>query len=228
MYGNSMKGLALAGVGLLLVGCLDQAMTPTSPPEEVLLARSPNAAQHTTADVFTHPSQGPSVQVPGGRATLVSNNNGARVTFQTRNLAAGHAHTMWWVVINAPENCLTSPCSGGDVLNRSAAVESNVAYAAGNVVGGSGRATFAAHFSAGPVPGGWFDSEFTNLRGAEIHLIIMDHGPALPGLVANQISTLRGGCTDASVPAAFPPVAHADGIPGPNTCRLVQVAILEQ
>ncbi|MGH2592273.1 MAG: hypothetical protein ACRDGG_02035, partial [Anaerolineae bacterium] len=78
------------------------------------------------------------------------------------------------------------------------------------------------------VPGGWFGNGFTNPRGAEIHLVLHDHGPMIPELVANQISTLRGGCTDASVPAAYPPIAKADGIPGPNTCRLVQFAVFQQ
>ncbi len=228
-----LKRLALPAVILLLTACADQ---PTAPATDTLLmagaegpmSASANAAQHTQADVFTHPSQGPSVQVSDAVATLVSHDNGARVTFQTRDLAPGHAHTLWWVVINAPENCAASPCTAGEVLFNDEVVEANVAYGDGSVVGGSGKATFAAHFSTGPVPGGWFASEFTNPRGAEIHLIMMDHGPAIPGLVSSQISTLRGGCTDESVPAAFPPVAHADGVPGPNPCRLVQMAILEQ
>jgi hypothetical protein len=228
-----LKRLALPAAILLLTACADQTTAPAADTllvagTEGPLSASASAAQHTQADVFTHPSQGPSVQVPDATATLVSNDNGARATFTTRGLAPGHAHTLWWVVINAPENCAASPCTAADVLFNDEVVQSNVAYGGGNVVGGSGKATFAAHFSTGPVPGGWFGSEFTNPRGAEIHLIIMDHGPAIPELVSNQIRTLRGGCTDESVPAAFPPVAHADGVPGPNTCRLVQLAIFEQ
>jgi len=50
----------------------------------------------------------------------------------------------------------------------------------------------------------------------------------IPDLVANQISTFRGGCTDASLPPPFPATAKADGLPGPNTCRLYQFAIFQQ
>lgn len=227
-----LKRLAFPAGFLILAACADQPIAPEAarplvPEAEARYAASANGAQHAQADVFTHPSQGPSVQVPDAMARLVRHNNGARATLQTRDLAPGHAHTLWWVVINAPENCASSPCSSADVLFSDDVVQANVAYGGGNVVGGSGKATFAAHFSTGPVPGGWFASEFSNPRGAEIHLILMDHGPPVPGLVSDQISTLRGGCTDESVPGAFPPVAHADGRPGPNTCRLVQVAILE-
>jgi hypothetical protein len=227
-----MTGLTLAGWALLTAACSDWPLTSGGGEAHGELAVTPsNPIRHTSAPVQTHPSQGPVVLVPGAEATSVTSETGARVTLRTRDLDPGHAVTMWWVVVNAPENCSTSPCSAGDILFASEAVKSNVAYAAGHVVeaGGraSGRATFAAHFSTGPVPGGWFDHEFINPGGAEIHLILMDHGPAIPDLLRSQISSLRGGCTDQSVPAAFPPVAHADGIPGPNTCRLVQFAVLQ-
>jgi hypothetical protein len=87
----------------------------------------------------------------------------------------------------------------------------------------------AAPGPAGPsaelIPPERFGHGLTNPRGAEIHLILQDHGP---GLVANQLSPVRGGCTDASLPSLYPPVAFADGIPGPNTCRLRQFAVLQQ
>lgn len=103
-----------------------------------------------------------------------------------------------------------------------------MAWAAGSVANTSGEAGFVAALEAGAVPGGWFGNGLTDPMGADVHLILMDHGPAIPGLLAEQVSTLRGGCTDESVPPPFPAVAHADGTPGPNTCRLVQVAVFEQ
>jgi hypothetical protein len=228
-WGMFAQAGALA-TSALIAGCTDQPTAPTEP--DGLLQASVNGAQHMTAIVTTHPSLGPASPVAGASATLVSNKNGVTAKLHTADLHPGYAYTVWWVKIDAPENCAASPCSGGDVLGNVVGVQSNVAYGAGHVVGGSGKATFAAHFSTGPVPGGWFDNEFTNPQGAEIHLVVMEHGPALPGLVSNQISTLRGGCSDESVNTApisnFPAVAKADGIPGPNTCRLVQLAILEQ
>jgi hypothetical protein len=218
---------------LLLAACGDQGDSPLSPFEAgVLAAASDHAAQRTTAMVVTHPSLGAPVPIPGASATLISTDNGVSFVLQTADLVPGNANTVWWVKIDAPENCASIPCSGADVLGNVEGVLSNVAYAAGHLAGGTGKATFAGAFSTGVVPGGWYENEFTNPRGAEIHLVVMDHGPALPGLLASQISSLRGGCTDESVNtppiSGFPDVAKADGIPGPNTCRLVQLAILIQ
>ena len=190
-------------------------------------AISTNAAVHTSAPVSTHPSQGAVTVVAGATATLVTNDSGAHVTLRTSGLAGGHPHTVWFVAINRPDLCLASTCTSQDILFRTAIVQAEVVYLTGNVVGNNGMAAFGGSLAAGAVPDGWFGNGFTNPRGAHIHLILMDHGPAIPDLVSNQISTLRGGCTTESVPAAFPAVAKADGIPGPNTCRLVQFAVLE-
>jgi hypothetical protein len=225
--------VAWAAIILLLSACGDGPESPMSPDGlEGVAAASAKAATHTTAVVLTHPSLGVPVPIPGASASVKSNENGVQFLLQTADLVPGHAYTVWWVKIDAPENCAAIPCSGADVLGNVEGVLSNVAYGAGHVVGGAGKGTFAGAFSTGPVPGGWYDNEFTNPRGAEIHLVLMDHGPALPGLVSSQISTLRGGCTDESVNtppiSGFPDVAKADGTPGPNTCRLVQLAILVQ
>jgi hypothetical protein len=243
--------LFLLSVSLLLAACTEQS-APTSPtaaspaaragsadaslPEAVgrapvapsATSASPNAAQHTPAPVTTHPSQGPVMLVPGAIATLVTTDAGAQMTLRTSGLAPGHPHTVWFVAVNSPDQCASRPCTSADILFNTHIVQADVTYLTGNVVGNNGTAGFGGTIRAGALPDGWFGNGFTNPRGAEIHLILMDHGPKIPSLVANQISTLRGACTDASIPAAFPPAAFADGIPGPNTCRLVQVAIFQQ
>jgi hypothetical protein len=227
MSASHRLGAAAIAIPLALAGCDTPVMAPAGGAPDRILANL-SAAQLTSATIFTHASRGPVTVVEGARATLETNDAGARMTFQTRGLQPNHAYTTWWVLFNRPENCATTPCTAADVLFNTAAVEGEIAYATGHVVGGSGRGTFAARVSTGAVERGWYGNGFTNPRGAEIHLVLMDHGPAIPALVADQISTLRGGCTNQSVPAAFPPVAHADGIPGPNTCRLWQFAILVQ
>ena len=62
---------------------------------------------------------------------------------------------------------------------------------------------------------------------AEIHLVVNDHGPAIPGMVDEMLHTYRGGCTDDSLPPPFPATAKSDGAPGPNTCRLYQSATFQ-
>jgi hypothetical protein len=192
------------------------------------LSASAESAQYTGAYVETHPSQGPVTRVGGGRASVIANDAGIDVSIQTSQLVARSAHTLWIVVINKPELCLTSPCTPTDILFRTETVDANVVYGSGHVVGRSGKATFSAHLPIGEVAGGWYDNPFTNPRGAEVHLVINDHGPVIPRMVSEMISTYRAGCTDASLPGAFPATAKADGTPGPNQCRLVQAAILQQ
>ncbi len=194
--------------------------------ENVRISKS--GASHQSSQIRVHASRDATTPVVlGATASLVRNDAGASFTFQTSELAADHAYTVWFVVVNAPENCAANPCSPADILFNTAVVQADVTYGAGHVVGRHGNGTFAGHHSIGSFANSWFGNGFTNPRGAEIHLILNDHGPAIPSMVANQISTYRGGCTDASIPPPFPATARADGIPGPNTCQLYQFAIFQ-
>jgi len=180
------------------------------------------------ASVNWHAQSGTGL-VEGAYATLNTNANGASFSFHVTQLNPGHVYTVWFVVINAPENCVTSPCTApADVLGNTEGVRANITYGAGHVVGESRQATFAGFIPAGEMPDGWFDNDFSNPLGAEIHLVLNDHGPKIPELVSNMLHTYRGGCTDGSLPPPFPSTAKADGIPGPNNCRLYQVAIFQQ
>ena len=186
------------------------------------------ASQYTSA-IKVHASRDASMPVvPGAQATLVTNDAGATFAFMTKELAAGHAYTLWVVVVNAPENCASDPCSPADILFNTTAVKADVTFGAGHVVGQAGNGTFAGHLATGSIPNSWFGNGFTNPRGAEVHLVLNDHGPAIPDMVSNMIRTYRGGCTDASLPPPFPATAKADGIPGPNACQLYQFAVLQQ
>jgi hypothetical protein len=161
-------------------------------------------------------------------AQLVRNQNGISYSIQTQGLRPGHAYTVWVVVINNPAACTASPCSPQDIL-VTPATSSQVIYGGGHVVGDDGRAGFGGHLSTGPLPAGWLSNRgLDDPLGADVHLVLNDHGPVLAEFMPEMIQTYRAGCTDASLPAIFPPSAKADGTPGPNTCRLWQVAIFEQ
>lgn len=67
-------------------------------------------------------------------------------------------------------------------------------------------------------------SNFPQRQGV-VGLVVHDHGPFLPDLGATIATTYRGSCAEDGIPAPFPDTAKADGEPGPNTCRLVQVAV---
>jgi hypothetical protein len=176
-----------------------------------------------SSPVMWHPQTGLSGQVGTATATIVRRDDGLSLRFSTSGLRPGHAYTLWFVAINNADACAASPCSGPDVL-LNPATDSQVTYATGHVVAGSGRATFSASFQAGAIDGWLPDFELMDPRAAEIQLVLNDHGPVLDGYMPEMIKTYRAGCTDASIPPIFPATARADGTPGPNPCQLYQMA----
>jgi hypothetical protein len=176
--------------------------------------------------VRTHPSQGDVKTVAGSKARLVRTAAGIFASLDTEGLTPGHAYTLLLAVINDPAACEASPCKPADVVGRSAETKSDiVGVADGAIVGEDGKARFASFQPIGELPEAWFGNGLQDPAGAEIHLVVHDHGPMLPELGALMLTTYRSGCAHESIPAAFPDEAKMDGEPGPNTCRLVQVAI---
>jgi hypothetical protein len=184
--------------------------------------------QVTTTHVQTHPSQGDVQMIDDGAARLVTSEDGVWVNMTTDELEDHHVYTLWFVVINNPGACDSRPCTAGYILSNPDEVQLNVTWAGGLLMSDEARTGFSAFFPVGEVPQGWFDNDLTNPLGAEIHLVINDHGPLIPEMAATMLNTYRGGCTDESLPPPFPDTAKADGEPGPNECRLIQVAIFEQ
>lgn len=192
----------------------------------VLSGTASAAATRQTVPVGWHPQSGTGL-VAGATATLVRQPNGVSFRLQTSNLNPGHAYTVWFVVINNPDACSATPCSGPDILLNSA-TQSQVTYGAGNIAGGNGTGAFGGAFRAGPVDG-WLPNGFLgDPMTVDIHLVLNDHGPALAAYMPGMIHTYRGGCSDASpFPTIFPATALADGEVGPNTCRLYQAAVFD-
>lgn len=186
------------------------------------------AAHRSDAPVMWHAQQamlGNTGQVAGASASLVRNDRGISYQLHAASLEPGNAYTLWLVVIDHPEACSATPCAAGEIIG-SAAVDGQVRFAAGQVAGGSGSGTFAGAVREGPLDGWNADRVFDDASGAEIHLVVNDHGPAIAEQMPGMIHTYRGGCADSSpFPPVFPPAALADGEPGPNTCRLFQAAV---
>jgi hypothetical protein len=171
-----------------------------------------------------------------GSSEVVRGPNGISFRLATTGLEPGYAYTVWVVVFNNPSAC-TAPtpfslCSDPDVGNPAAMPD--VLYGTGHVVGGPGTVTFAGHRRAGDgtgsitAPVGLPAFGLTDPAGAEILLVVHEHGPVLPAYLPDQIRTVGGSCTDAGIPApavASPFNAYAGpefGRRGPNTCRSVQ------
>lgn len=182
--------------------------------ESSLESTAPDAATINDDDVLNAKSKQPADifdAVNGfvvvGTSTLHRNNNGITMNFKATGLIPGHAYTVWWVIWNYPDECEGGPGACGsntDFENPDVAVE--LMYATGHVAGNSGKGNFGAHLNENdnsgtinplfflPSYGGLLDSQ-----KAEVHLVLRSHGPAVPGIVNEQIGSYLGGC-----PTEFP------------------------
>jgi len=135
----------------------------------VVLVSRAGAATQTTSPVTTF--AGATV----GSSTLTRTDSGIAFWLQTSGLQAGHAVTIWWMVFN-PDGSVS------------------VQYAAGHVIDQGGAAEFGGHLSVGDTDGvinngpGLLDAQ-----GADVVLVVRDHGPKDPGRVPEQIHTF-GAC----------------------------------
>jgi hypothetical protein len=233
-------GAALVGSALLVMGC--DTPTPPAPTFEAVVPGAP-AFQGAVRD----PGQ-PVVSLTDfsvvGTSSLVRTPNGVNYSLSTTGLSPGHAYTLWIVIFNATEGCAhpipgVSSCGDFDVVNDDA--QPDMMFAGGNVAGGSGHATFSGRRRVGDSSGSANGPValpahgLTDPWGAEIHLVVHDHGPVLPGYMPDMIQTIDGGCTDAGVPAAGVPSPWNDydgdpgvgafGRRGPNSCASIQASI---
>jgi hypothetical protein len=149
--------VALALVGLLSV---------------VLISRA--GAAPTTSPVSTSPVTSSAGAV--GTSTLVRSDSGIAFSLQTSGLPAGHAVTVWWMVVN-PD-----------------AAAPSVLYAAGHVIDDSGAAGFGGSLQEGDTDGvvelpGLSLEGLLDATGATVVLVVRDHGPARPDIVQQQIQT---------------------------------------
>lgn len=163
--------------------------------------------------------------IPDARSRLIRTGEGVTMVLRTSELPDRNAVTVWWVIFNKPENCTRGQapfrCGEGDLGDNN--TQPSVMFAAGSVSSANGKASFGGHLSAGDTEGcqtGLPCGEgLTDPMGADIHLIVRDHGPIIPELLHEQISTFGGGCNNA------PP---GTGEPGPNTCEDLQFSVHEQ
>jgi hypothetical protein len=96
-------------------------------------------------------------------------------------------YTVWWVAFNRPENCNNplfdssgqiSRCSVPDISNPN--VEASVLWATGALVDANGLFSVNGQLGIGPdgIPGQNQNGGpgLTNVKGAEVHLAIRNHG----------------------------------------------------
>lgn len=137
----------------------------------------------------------------------------------TAGLPAGPVVTLWWVVLQNPAECDPSPCMPKDGIGRWDAVDNVVTHGAEGVVAQDGKLKLSNCLPSGSVDQNWFGTTIIKPDSAEVHIVLNDHGPPIPGMAAGMLSSHRAGGKYERLPPIFPDTAKADGMPGPNGCR---------
>ena len=187
-------------------------------------ANSAVAETRTLPMSWTPPSGQTPGPIDGSQALLVTGPGGASMHLTSRGLTPGNAVTIWFVALQNPQLCKKNPCTPVEAMGLPE-MESVAVNGGGTVVAKDGTVEVSAHLPAGEVPTSLFDTDFVSPETAEYHLVIHDHGPLIPDLAADMLSSYRGGCTLESVPPHYPDTARTDGEGGPNTCVSRQVAL---
>lgn len=164
--------------------------------------------------------------IDGAWSTLVRTDHGASFTVHTNGLTEGDAVTVWWIVFNEPEDCITGQQTGGPFrcgeldlgFGAPDAANTSVFWATGHVVNGN-NVTFAGYTTTdGPKGQILWGPGLVNPRTADIHFVVRTHGPALPEFLPLQFMSFGGACGNA-------PPSLGGG--GPNTCEDLQFAVHE-
>ena len=173
----------------LITACATDGPTGVDDGLDTAQEQSVLDGQIATTSIVTEFPAGP--VIPGASAWISRSKNGVNVRLQTRGLIPGHAYTLWVVPFNNPENCIVAnACVLADALANDPAVAVDLINGTGLVVGGSGKATFAARTKVGDL--GIRGIGLLDALGSEIHLVVRDHGPKLPG--SAQLAEFGGGC----------------------------------
>jgi hypothetical protein len=146
----------------------------------MLISRA-GAATQTTSDVTLIADS----TVTVGASTLTRTSSRISFSLQTSRLPAGHAITVWWMVVNPDESM-------------------SVLYAAGHVIDRSGAAEFGGSLREGDTKGvvslpGLSTAGLLDAADADVYLVVRDHGPAKRSIVKQQIHTFdvcNPTCTD--------------------------------
>jgi len=163
--------------------------------------------------------------VVGSSSRATVSRNGAIIQIKATGLEPGHIYTMWVVYFNDSSKCVDG-CNGPDL----APAGGGVIFASGRVGGGNGQATFVANLKTGdgadyvgstPPPPFAF-AAYEAGPNNEFHVVIKSHGPAIPGLIHDQISTYGGGCEVGVGP--FPEQVGDFPVPAaPGECGEIQL-----
>lgn len=186
-------------------------------------------ASRSDNPVFTIPKPGAPPSVVGS-STLVRTPNGVSVTLETSSLESGHVVTLWWIVANSPDECDfgipgLSQCGPAD--HEAGLGDMSVLNAAGRIVGEDGGGDYGAHLRVGDISRALFEGEpgLVNPRGAEVILVLKSHGPKIPRLTSEMLSTFAAGCADQTTPPSLDTREGMVGTADENDCGEIQISV---
>jgi hypothetical protein len=174
---------------------------------------------------------------PVGTSTLSRTDAGLSATVQSSGIPAGQAVTLWFIVFNNPSACANDPCNIVDLIFNPAA-EGDFLVGGGKVIGDSAQINLGGALQVGDSSGSGFIEigmparaiGLTNPRGAEVHLALHSHGPAVPGpTLRDQINSFTGGCQVFLGNGGFAGSGNAEGpkdVPDAvGECSTLQVSV---
>ncbi len=196
-------------IGLAMNSCTNEDLVPLERPivddSEVVETRAPATHCETVIiDAITGEQ--------AGTAKLIRTDSKVSMNCKINGLTPGYAYTIWWVIWNNPEFCGNpNQCMEPDFGNADA-VQVEVMYAAGHVIGNTGKGNFGGSLNENDDSGSINDlfglpgyGGLLDARAAEVHLVLRNHGPSIPGQVNEQINSYLGGCTSCSLCDIFFP-----------------------
>lgn len=189
---------------------------------QVALADGPDKPRPpvvTVSDMGIFPA-GPAVV---GASVMSRDATGVDATVSTTGLSPAGAYSWWWVVFNRPQFCVGGcglddlPVGATPVSNGDPRVRASLLWGGGFVSDDSGSANAEARLERGAPPGQvLFGPGLTNVKKAEIHIVLRSHGEAVAGEVAAQVGSFDGGCTPEEIAAAQCPNANVQSAAHPG------------
>lgn len=186
-------GLAVLGLSVALTAACDRE-DPGLP--TAVTAVDELAASAETSDAEVVLLSNPAIVV--GQSHLTRNQRGLRGNVRTSGLTPGDVVTMWFTTFQNPDDCVGVCNSPPEDFGPG---HGSTALGGGGVVPSSGKLTLAGKLDVGDAVifggdfGGPVIETFENVTGSEVHLVIRTHGPVIPGMLDEQLSSFTGGCS---------------------------------
>jgi len=124
-------------------------------------------------------------QQAGGSSTINVNSSGVTFVYKASDIPhfdpSGHAVTLWAVFFN----------EGDEIAEENIASMYRVN---GHVIGNNGKINYGGRINEGQTKDLWYGVPLVEVDNSVLLVIAKSHGPAIPEILDEQLSTLEGGC----------------------------------